>query len=148
MPGKKFQFKLEAVLRLRRQETTAARKELAEAMDAVQAAQARLESAREALKHLPETGPHTSLAELRRSADYAAHAVDAVEEAENRVAAAQNVRESSRKALARCMQAEEALENLKTHQQEEFEAAQAKAEQSLLDDLGVIAHLRNKPQLA
>ncbi len=145
MTGKKFQFKLEAVLKLRHHETELARRELGVAMAAVSDARSAFGRAHDQLEELLSLSPSGNLLSgMRRLAEMRSAAIDTVDKANGLLTENLDVEALAREQVFDRLKREEALEKLKSHQRDEFEAMHSKAEQLMLDEFSVIGHVRKK----
>jgi flagellar export protein FliJ len=148
MAGKKFQFRLEAVLKLRHHETEIARKALGQAtmaLDSAHSVLARAEAELNAL--LSRSVKGQPLPQLRRSSEMRSEALGRLEKARQAMEAALKKQQEARRTLADARLREEALGNLKTQQREAFDQEIEELQQRMLDELGVLAHSRAETEM-
>ena len=145
MAGKKFQFRLEAVLKLRRLEAERAKARLGDALRRVVEARERLRRGEEELESLlgKAIAGH-AVHDLRRFAETRSAAIDRIETIREQLLELQAQETEARHELASRMRDQQALEDLKERQKEQFEEAHAYREQQMLDELGVIGFGRKK----
>jgi flagellar protein FliJ len=145
MSGKTFQFRLESVLKLRRHETELARRELASAMSEVAEARQALEASERQLQDLLDLPSNRrSLPVMRRLAEMRSASIDVIHRTEALLTEALELELQSREVVFDRLRRQEALEKLETHQRDEFEEMQRKAQQLMLDEFAVIGHVRKK----
>ncbi|MBO6575806.1 MAG: flagellar FliJ family protein [Rhodothermales bacterium] len=139
MTGKKFQFRLEAVLKLRRLEAERARVRLADALRQVVGSRQALAAAEQELNALlTRAATGNGVHDLRRFSDMRSNAIDRVEQARKLVAELEAGELAARHELAARMRDQQALEDLRERQHEQFLDGVRKRDQETLDELGVI----------
>lgn len=149
MPGRKFHFRLEAVLKLRRLEAERAKADLAEAVRRVVAARLELENSQNELDELltmASTGQ--AITDLRRFAQARSEALDRTESLRFKVREMEQAEAGAKSVLADRMRDHQALEDLRIRQLEEFKSATAYAEQMALDEFGVTRYGRRQSSTA
>lgn len=148
MSGKKFQFRLEAVLKLRKLEAEQAKAHLAEALQAVVDCRQQIRESQAALEELLERAlAGNAVHDLRRFAQARSSAIDLVETRKAKLAELEAQETAARHQLAARMRDQQALEDLRQRQKDAFVDARDKAEQMMLDELGVLGHGRKTAHL-
>jgi flagellar FliJ protein len=139
---KRFQFRLQSVLALREEAEQKAERAYAEALQTerqalgkLQSAEAALATGEEIIRTRLREGPRAQ--ELDHLRHYRQFLADQVTLAATNLAAAREGTESRRQALQKAMQEREALDRLRRRQVEAFNLEVARAEQKLLDEIGV-----------
>lgn len=146
MPGKKFRFGLQNVLKLRRHKTERARQALTSAKQALTEKKEQLEQARAHLakcQRTVEEGEVQRSAQLRQAGAFRENARQSVADAR---AAVEECRERVREAeekLHETRQDEEAFVELRDQKKEQHDREQAKAEVAFFDEQAVLRHARS-----
>jgi len=146
MPGKKFRFSLQKVLELRRHKTERARQALSNAERELDRKKEQLRQARKRLaKRQRGIGEGAALrsAELQQAGAFREDARQSVVKARAAVEEAQRRVEETRAELQEARHAEEAFEELRDQEKDEFDQEQTKAEIAFFDEQAVQRHARN-----
>jgi flagellar FliJ protein len=145
MSGKKFQFRLETVLKLRRLEAERAKTQLATALRAIVECRQKIRQSEEELDTMLSRALEGKVVQdLRRFAEARSAAIDAVETFKNDLEGLVAAETEARNALAVKMTDQKALEDLRERQAEAFYEEGARQEQLRLDEFAVIGHGRRQ----
>ncbi len=145
MAGKKFQFSLASVLRLRRHEADRARQALAQAVEARKAQEAKLREADERLREASETACLTGTADplaFRRFATYRSHLQRVRDRESHSLREIQLEEARARKTLIQRRRAEETLQTLYDEEHARHVRELLESETKLLDEQALISHYR------
>ena len=143
MAGKKFQFRLQTVLKLRRLEAERAKVRLGQATAALVESRQRLRRSQEDLDALISRQQECdSVQDFRRFSEMRSAAIDRTETLRAEVRRLTERETAARRELGERMRDQKALDELRTRQLEEHLAEIDQAEQKILDELGVIGYSR------
>ncbi|WP_457651528.1 flagellar FliJ family protein [Rhodocaloribacter sp.] len=147
MAGKKFQFSLASVLRLRSHESNRARRRLARAIEARKVQEAKLAEAETRLTEANLTAPLTGAADpltFRRFAAYRTH-LQRVRDRERRTLTQKRMdEERARTALIERRRAEETLQTLHDEERARHIREINESEIAFLDEQALISHFRKQ----
>ena len=147
MPGKKFRFSLDSVLKVRRHETERARQELSQALNTTQQQENRVLEAKAHLASTAASSPASGAVDpmaLRRHAAHRADAQRALDRDSKRLERLRMAEAKARAALVKKRQAEEALQTLHDQEQAQHLQEHHAAETAFLDEQAIISHYRNQ----
>lgn len=146
MPGKKFRFSLQSVLRLRTHETEGARQVMLAAQQQVQAQEAAVQTARQQLDDVAQRRPSGALAPgaLTRHEAYRHQARQALDAAVRQLQQRKAEAERARLAFMEKRAAEEALRTLREEEETRHRQEVDAAEASFLDDQAVSRYYRQR----
>lgn len=151
MAGKKFQFSLASVLRLRRHESDQARQSLARAVQSRRQQEARLAELirrlRDTHPQLPDQGPADPLA-FRRLAAYRAHLERACDRERRTLEDLRRSEARARDTLIQKQRREESLQALHDEEKARHLQEEEKAETDFLDEQALLGFLKHKRSAA
>ncbi|GIV59772.1 flagellar FliJ family protein [Rhodocaloribacter litoris] len=145
MAGKKFQFSLQSVLKLRRHESDTARQALARTMEARKTQEERLAEIEARLHEAAERelqARRTAPQDFRRLAAYRLELQQARDRERRSLEQKRLEEERARHRLLARRRAEETLQTLHDEQKMQHEQALQRAETDLLDEQALMTHLR------
>jgi len=152
MPGKKFRFSLQSVLRLRQHQTEQAVEALVRLQQERQKLEEAIEAARQKLEQLhQELAARQSAvdpAQLRRQEAYWLKARQQLRRLEQQLARLQQQEAEARALVLERRQAEESLERLRERQYARHLEAEAAAERAWIDEQAIGAYIRKLQQRA
>jgi flagellar protein FliJ len=147
MPGKKFKFALENVLKLRHIETEEARKNLASAVQACEGQEAVLDEANRRLADIlssSPTGTNVDPRSLKQYDSFRRDAQRAATDAQRELALRQRAAQEARDRLMERRRAEEALTNLRDEQAQEHKRTAEARDLAFIDEQAVSKYTRQK----
>ena len=152
MPGKKFRFSLQSVLRLRRHQTEQAVEALTRLQQERRKLEEAIEAARQKLEQLQQelAARQTAVdpAQLRRQEAYWMKARQQLSRLEQQLARLQQQEAEARALVLERRQAEESLKRLRERQYARHLEAEAAAERAWIDEQATGAYIRKLQQRA
>ncbi len=148
MPGKKFRFPLENVLKLREQETESAQRRLVSIQGILEEQESRIEDLHRHIEDLHRQSPQYGTADttsLRRYDAYRRQAQNARELALQKLEEIQQEEDLAREHLLQRRRDEESLNTLREQSRQRFDKAQSRTEAAFLDEQAVMRFNRKQP---
>lgn len=151
MAGKKFEFSLERVLRVRQREAEGAQRVLAQRMRERQQQEARVAEARGRMESLDdgvEAGTSLGLVSLRQGHAFRQDARRTLDEAVQALERQRALEREARRAALERRRVEEALRTLSDQERARHRQEQDAAETSLLDEQALLGFRQNRASVA
>lgn len=151
MTGKKFQFSLDRVLKVRQHEAEDAQRVLARRMQERQQQETRVTAARQRLERLGrgiEVGASTGSVSIRRGDAFRQDAQHALDEALQALERQRALEREARQAVLERRRAEEALQTLSDQERARHRKKQDAVETNVLDEQALTGFRRNRASIA